>query len=101
MLIGGIGLHGLDLTQPHRIEIGYWLGKPYWNRGIVTHAVKAITDYAFRELGFVRITAHVFEFNPTSARVLEKAGFVFEGRLPKHYQKDGKIFDGLAYGLVR
>ena len=49
----------------------------------------------------VRITAHVFESNLASARVLEKNGFVCEGHLRKHYLKDGRFIDGKLYALVR
>lgn len=99
-LIGGIGLHEWTANQSHRSEIGYWLAKPYWNQGIATEAVKAITDFAATELGLLRITAHVFHFNTASARVLEKANYQCEGVLRKHYSKDGKVFDGKLYAWV-
>lgn len=101
--IGGIGMHAdnLVLGKSHVCELGYWLAKPWWGRGVMTETVKRITEYAHRELGFVRVTAHVFIFNPGSSRVLEKAGYQLEGILRKHYSKDGKIFDGKLYASVR
>jgi RimJ/RimL family protein N-acetyltransferase len=60
-----------------------------------------VSEYSFSELGLIRITAHVFHFNAVSARVLEKAGFSLEGRLRKHYKKDGAVFDGLLYAKIR
>jgi [ribosomal protein S5]-alanine N-acetyltransferase len=100
-LIGGIGFHGLEERNRHRAEIGYWLAKSYWNQGIMTDAVKAVTQYGFEKLGLVRVTALVFHFNGGSARVLEKSGYQYEGRLRQHYEKDGNIFDGLLFAAVR
>jgi len=81
-------------------ELGYWLGEPYWNQGIVTAAVKSTSAYAVDELGFLRIEAHVFAWNPASARVLEKAGFTYEGTLRKSMVKDGMVIDRHMYALV-
>ena len=100
LLVGGIGYHDLELGKTHSAELGYWLARPYWGQGLMTAAVKRLSEYSFAELGLIRIAAHVFHFNVASARVLEKAGFQFEGRLRKHYKKDGKIFDGLVYARV-
>ena len=100
-LVGGIGYHGLKIGQSHKAELGYWLAMPYWSKGIVTEAVHKVTAFAFKEFGLVRITANVFHFNVRSARVLEKAGFQCEGYLRSHYEKDGKIFDGKLYALLK
>jgi RimJ/RimL family protein N-acetyltransferase len=100
-LIGGIGFDGLDIGKSHRAEIGYWLAKPYWGRGIITAVVKAACEFAFKEWGLVKITAHVFAFNLASARVLEKCGFEQEGYLRNHFQKDGHLLDVRLYGLHR
>lgn len=99
-LIGGIGFHDIEVGKSYKSEIGYWLAKPYWNKGIMTDVVKKITDYGFKEFKLIRITAHIFYFNSGSARVLEKAGYEFEGTLKKLYKKDGKIFDGKLYAKV-
>ncbi len=56
-------------------EIGYWLGEKFWNKGIMTQAVKAMVDYSFQRLGLLRLHTGVFEYNIASMRVLEKAGF--------------------------
>jgi ribosomal-protein-alanine N-acetyltransferase len=99
-LVGGIGHHELALGKTHKAEIGYWLAKPYWGRGIMTDAVRRVSDFSFRELRLIRLTAHVFAFNTASARVLEKAGFELEGRLRLHYKKDGRLGDGLLYAKL-
>lgn len=98
-LIGGCGFDGL--CYGHRAEIGYWLAKPYWGQGIMTDVVRSICQYANEEWKLVRITAHVFDFNIASARVLEKNGFEFEGLLRKHHKKDGKFLNSKLYALVK
>lgn len=99
-LIGGIGFHGLELGKTHKAEIGYWLAKPYWGRGVMTEAVRKITQLGFAEFGLLRITANVFHFNLGSAKVLRKAGYQVEGRLRRYYRKNGKIFDGILFSRL-
>jgi [ribosomal protein S5]-alanine N-acetyltransferase len=99
--IGGIGLDPSAEGPSYRAEIGYWLGQPFWGRGIMTSAVQAVSRHGFEELKLGKITAHVFSFNVASARVVEKAGFQLEGYLRKHFLKDGEFIDAKAYGLVR
>lgn len=71
-LIGCTGLH----LDEGRNEIGYWLGKPYWNRGYATEALQRLLAFAFRELRLACVMAGWFYDNPASGRVLEKAGFL-------------------------
>ena len=99
-----IGVIGLTLGQDvHRLtaELGYWLAEPYWGRGIMPRAVRAVVEYGFSELGLVRVFAEPYVGNAASARVLEKAGFELEGRLRAHVIKDGRIRDMLLYAKVR
>jgi ribosomal-protein-alanine N-acetyltransferase len=100
-LVGGIGFDGIVMGQSYRAEIGYWLGRPFWNRGIMTAVVRSVCRHAFENLGLVKITAHVFPTNDASARVLEKCGFELEGYLRNHFLKDGQYLDAKAFGLVR
>lgn len=104
-VVGGIGIKIGDPHRPvigdHMGEIGYWLGETFWGRGIVTEAVTALTEWAFAEVGLVRLYAPVFAHNAASARVLEKAGYEFEGRLRARYFRDGNYIDGLLYAKVR
>lgn len=100
-LVGGIGVHVQRDVYSHSAEIGYWLGEPFWGEGIATAAVKAIVDHAFSHFDIVRLFAGVFEWNPASARVLEKAGFRCESRMKKAVFKDGKDIDQLMYVLLR
>ncbi|HJZ84106.1 MAG TPA: GNAT family protein [Polyangia bacterium] len=100
-LIGGVGFHDLELGRSHQAEIGYWLAKPYWGRGIMTAVVGRLVEIGFGDMRLLRLTAHVFDWNTASARVLEKNRFQLEGILRKHYHKDGRIFDGKLYARVR
>ena len=100
-LIGGFGFEDLQIGKSHRAEIGYWLAKPHWGRGIMTAVVKKACEFAFSEWGLAKITAQVFALNAASARVLEKCGFQQEGFLRNHAQKDGRLIDIRAFALLR
>ena len=100
-LIGGCGLNDLEIGKSHRAEIGYWLAKPFWGRGIMTAVIKRVCQHAFEEFGLVKTIAHVVTHNPASARVLEKCGFVQEGLLRKHFLKDGQFIDVRLFALLK
>ena len=100
-VVGGIGLEpGTDVFR-RSAEIGYWLGEPFWGRGIATEALRAMTEYAFEHFDICRLEAGVFDWNPASARVLEKAGYTLEGRARLSVVKEGRVGDRLLYALVR
>ena len=99
--VGGIGIHlGRDVHR-HTAEFGYWLAEEFWRRGIMTEAVGAFTDFCFDKFSLHRIYAEPFANNPASARVLEKAGFVLEGRLKNNVVKDGELLDSLMYARTK
>jgi len=98
--VGGIGFVLHSDIERISAEIGYWLGEPYWGRGIVTEAVVAVRDYAIKTHDLQRIFAVPFAHNKASARVLEKAGFVLEGRMHKSALKDGQIIDQFLYAYT-
>jgi RimJ/RimL family protein N-acetyltransferase len=98
--VGGIGLVLQTDIFRRSAEIGYWLGEDYWGRGIITEAVKAFTAWGFASFDLSRIYAGVFEWNPASSRVLEKAGFEFEGRMKKAVTKEGRTGDELIYAIT-
>ncbi len=99
--VGAIGLVLQSDIFRRSAEIGYWLGEDYWGRGIVTEAVRAFTMWSFTTFDLCRIYAGVFDWNPGSARVLEKAGFEFEGRMKKAVTKEGRTGDELIYAITR
>ena len=99
-VVGGIGFI-LTAGVTHRGEIGYWIGAPFWGRGIATAAVGKVCEIGFTEFDFTKITAHVYSFNPASCRVLEKNGFEHEGLLKKHFCKNGQLIDSHVFGVMR
>lgn len=100
-VVGGVGFQRQTDLSTHTAEIGYWIGEPYWGRGIATRALQAATKLAFDSFDFVRLQAGVLSWNPASCRVLEKAGYSFEGRLRNHIYKDGEVCDQLVYARLR
>ena len=98
--VGGIGLErGTDIERM-TAELGYWLGRAYWGRGIVSAAVRGITGYAFSTLGLTRVHALTFARNLASIRVLEKAGYTREGRLRRSAVKEGVVLDLVLYAIT-
>lgn len=95
--VGNIGLHKQNDVYSKSAELGYFIGEPYWNRGITTRAVKLICEYGFKELEIVRIFSGIFEYNPASQRVLEKCGFEREAVCKNAVCKKGKIYDEIRY----
>ncbi|GBD86157.1 putative ribosomal N-acetyltransferase YdaF [bacterium BMS3Abin03] len=100
-LIGGIGLMPQTDVYRYSAEIGYWLAEQFWGRNIASSAVIAMTKYAFNSFNFIRLFANVFEFNPASARVLEKAGYKFEGSMRKAVYKNCRFWDQLMYSILK
>ena len=102
IVVEGQAVGSISLMPGHDIErvsaeIGYWLGRPFWGRGIMTDAVRATTTYAFDELKLRRVFAVPFAHNAASSRVLEKAGYVLEGVMRQSAIKDGVIIDQYLY----
>ena len=98
--VGGMGFTVLTDVERVSAEIGYWLGEPYWGRGIVTEALVAITRYAIDTFRLTRVYALPFASNKPSCRVLEKAGYTLEAHLRRSAIKDGHIVDQLQYSFI-
>lgn len=101
MAVGSIGVFRQANIHKQTAELGYYLAEEYWGKGIMTEAVKQICEYVFRKSDIVRIYAEPFAYNAASCRVLEKAGFQYEGTLRKNAVKNGKIIDMKMYSLIR
>jgi len=99
-LVGAIGLSEFVPGEAHKSDLGYWIAKPYWNKGLATSAVKAVCKMAFDEMGLIRVSATVFAHNGASEKVLTKAGFLLEGKMKYHYYKNETLMDGLLYANV-
>ncbi|MCE5258264.1 MAG: GNAT family N-acetyltransferase [Chloroflexi bacterium] len=98
-LMGAVSLH---FDAPHnRAEASYWLGQVFWGYGYAPEAVGAAIYYAFEHRGLQKITASVLADNQRSVRVMEKLGFVLEGRQRRQICKWEAFHDLLRYGLLR
>ncbi|HEU4632176.1 MAG TPA: GNAT family protein [Gemmatimonadaceae bacterium] len=100
--VDGSAVGGISLMPGHDIErvsaeIGYWIGRAYWGRGIATAAIRGATGYALTTLGFRRVFAVPFVRNAASVRALEKAGYVREGVMRRSAVKDGALLDQYLY----
>jgi len=74
------GMAGLFKRNPASDwEIGYWVAKPFWGKGLATEAGQALIDYACKKHKASRVVAGHFHDNPASGRVLEKLGFSYTG----------------------
>jgi len=82
-------------------ELGYWVGKPYWNQGYATEAVEAVIRHGLVELKLDRVYAAHFTRNPASGRVMQKAGMLHEGFLKGHTEKWGQLEDLELYGVTK
>jgi len=99
--IGGIGFKlGADIARLSA-EMGYWLGEPFWGRGLTTRAVLVASDWAIEHYRLTRVFAQAFAHNVASMRVLEKAGFEREAVLRRSAVKHGVILDQVLYAKVR
>jgi RimJ/RimL family protein N-acetyltransferase len=110
MINWGIALDGGPLLGTIRLtlnpvdnhaEIGYWVGKPFWNNGYCTEAARAVVAYGFDKLDLERIYANYMARNPASGRVLVKLGMTQEGLLRRHRRKFGRYEDLIVCGITR
>ena len=100
-VVGSIGVFRCDNIHSRTAEMGYYIGEPYWGKGICTNAVQQTCQYIFENTDIIRIFAEPFARNKASCRVLEKAGFQFEGTLRSHALKNGQILDMKMYALIK
>jgi RimJ/RimL family protein N-acetyltransferase len=98
--VGGIGAIAGEGIFAQTAQFGYWLGEAHWGRGIASAAARALADRIAAERLFARLEAQVFEWNPASMRVLEKAGFTREAVLRCAATKDGELIDTVLYARV-
>lgn len=94
-----VGSAGLGELEDGGVELGYWIARPYWNRGFATEAVRGVIEIA-RLLGHANLTAGHFADNPASGRVLRKAGFQPTGQIAKrHSCGRGEAVDCVMFAL--
>jgi RimJ/RimL family protein N-acetyltransferase len=97
-----IGAIGLSLQMQYRLaELGYWIGKEFWNQGFCSEAVKAIIRFGFEQLNLHKIYASHFSNNPASGKVMLNAGMIYEGTLKSHMLHWNEYKDLVYYGIIK
>ena len=99
-VIGSIGAFRQGNIHSRTAELGYYIAEEHWGRGIMTDAVKQLCEYIFSNTDVIRIFAEPFAYNTGSCRVLEKAGFEFEGVLRANAVKNGRVIDMRMYARI-
>lgn len=100
-VVGSIALMNSD-NNIENCEIGYCISKDFWNKGIMTEAFSALISFAFKEVGFERITGRHHVDNIASGRVMEKCGLKYEGTLRKiHKINTGSLVDCKYYSILK
>lgn len=83
-------------------HLGWQIDKPYWNKGIMSEAAAAVTDFLFGTVGYDRITSGCDSRNIGSAKVMQHVGMICEGVFRRYcYQKDGSIGDKYYYAVLK
>ena len=100
-VVGSIGVFRQGNIHRQTAELGYYVAEEYWGKGIMTEAVKQICECVFDKSDIIRIYAEPFAYNIASCRVLEKAGFQYEGTLRSNAVKNGKAIDMKMYSLLK
>lgn len=100
-VIGSIGIFRCDNIHFRTAEIGYFIGEQYWGNGFMTSAIIQACNYIFENTNIIRIFAEPFAFNTASCRVLEKAGFTYEGLLRSNAFKNGNVIDMKMYSRIK
>ncbi len=99
-LIGEIRIKNIKWYN-RKAELSLMIAPRYQGKGYGTGALKKIIEYAFNTMNFYRLEAEVIDFNEASKRLVEKCGFLFEGRLREAKYVNGKYYDILRYGLLK
>ena len=99
-LIGNIALYFIDNFNLSA-EVGYCLGKSFWNNGYMTEALNAVIDFCFNFVGFNRLTGCCITWHNASANVLTKAGMKFEGVARQKYLCNSGFHDFNCYSILK
>lgn len=101
MVVGNIGVLRGENIHRFTAEMGYYIAESYWNKGIGTKAIEEICRFVFENTDIIRIFAQPFANNIASCRILEKAGFTYEGLLRNNAVKDGEVLDMKSYARIK
>ncbi|MGV8837462.1 GNAT family N-acetyltransferase [Cellvibrio sp.] len=100
IFVGSIGAIPGEFEKQKTAEIGYWVARSYWGKGIASEALQKFTDFLFENTDFIRLNASVFEGNLGSAKVLQKCGYKLEAVLEKAIYKNGVVFNEMLYSKI-
>ncbi|MBQ9535599.1 MAG: GNAT family N-acetyltransferase [Clostridia bacterium] len=100
-VVGGVSAFRRKNVYRLSAELGYYIAEEYWNKGVCTEAVRQLAAHILESSDIIRIFAEAYEDNIASCRVLEKAGFSFEGLMRKAAIKNGVVKDIKLYALLR
>ena len=99
--VGSVGIFCKENIHFKTAALGYYIAQPFWNKGYATDAVTQACRLVFGNSDIIRIFAEPFARNRASCRVLEKAGFIFEGTMRDNSFKNGQVCDMQLYALLR
>ena len=99
-IIGGISAFDID-EKTEKLQIGYCIGRKWWNKGITTEALKAVMDFLFDEVGAKRLEARHDPRNIYSGKVMRKCGMKYEGTLRRRDYNNQGICDTAWYALLK
>lgn len=89
------GMHPDD--ELGQVELAYELGKPWWNQGLMTEAVRATLDFFLRDVGLRQVYAYHADKNPASGKVMQKCGMVYQRTVPQGAVCNNGVFDRVEY----
>lgn len=101
IFVGTISALPGEFEKQKTAEIGYWVARPYWGKGIASAALQTFTSLLFKTTDLIRLYASVMEGNRASAKVLENSGYTLDAVLKKAFYKNGSVFSELHYSKVR
>lgn len=101
IFVGSISAIPGEFEKQKTAEIGYWVARSYWGKGIGSEALQKFTDLLFESTDFIRLNASVFEGNFGSAKVLQKCSYKLEAVLEKAIYKNGVVFNEMLYSKIR
>jgi ribosomal-protein-alanine N-acetyltransferase len=99
-IIGFINLHNID-EDNFSAETTYILSPKFWNKGIMTEAVRAVLEFGFESIGLNRISADFYSGNDYSQKVMLKNNMIYEGTFREKYFKPGKFYDSIQYAILK
>lgn len=97
--VGSISVVSLN-DKVELVQIGYCIGKPWWHRGYMSEALKAVLDFFFEEVGANRVEAVHDPRNPHSGGVMRKCGMKYEGTLRQYGWNNQGVCDICWYGIL-